>query len=72
MEIAADKAVLEDDVLSISNAKVKLYNIPIFWLGNISLDKDKEINIPNFGITDSNFDFSYKFEGGNEKCNVYS
>ena len=67
-EIAADKAVLEDDVLSISNAKVKLYNIPIFWLGNISLDKDKEINIPNFGITDSNFDFSYKFEGGNENA----
>ena len=61
-EIAADKAVLEDDVLSISNAKVKLFNIPIFWLGNISLDKDKEINIPNFGITDSNFDFSYKLE----------
>ena len=67
-EIAADKAVLEDDVLSISNAKVKLYDIPIFWLGNISLDKDKEINIPNFGITDSNFDFSYKFEGGNENA----
>ena len=49
--------------------KLKLYNIPIFWLGNISLDKDKEINIPNFGIVMIlNFDFSYKFEGGNENA----
>ena len=67
-EITADEAVLKDEVLSISNAKVKLYNFPILWLGNITLDKDKEINIPNLGITDSNFDLSYKFERGNDNA----
>ena len=42
--------------------------MPIFWLGDIVLDKDKEINIPNLGITDSDFDCSYQFKAGNESA----
>ena len=67
-EISADEATLENEVLSIKNARVELFNMPIFWLGDIVLDKDKEINIPNLGITDSDFDFSYQFKAGNESA----
>ena len=67
-EISADEATLENEVLSIKNARVELFNTPIFWLGDIVLDKDKEINIPNLGITDSDFDFSYQFKAGNQSA----
>lgn len=35
--------------------------MPIFWAGNIEIGENENINVPNFGITDSEFDLSYKF-----------
>ena len=35
--------------------------MPIFWAGNIEIGENENINVPNLGITDSEFDLSYKF-----------
>jgi len=52
--------------LTIENAKLKIFNLPIFWLGEVSLNQNDSFSIPNLGITNSNLDISYKFKNKTE------
>ena len=60
--LTAENADIENENLTIQNTKLRVFNVPIFWLGEVSLNKDDSFNIPNLGVTDSNLDISYKFK----------
>ena len=60
--LTAENANLENENLTIQNTKLRIFNVPIFWLGEVSLDEDDSFDIPNLGVTDSNLDISYKFK----------
>ena len=60
--LTAENAELEDENLTIQNTRLSFFNIPIFWLGKVSLNDKDSFNIPNLGVTDSNLDISYKFK----------
>ncbi|RPG42577.1 MAG: hypothetical protein CBC72_004880 [Gammaproteobacteria bacterium TMED112] len=64
--LTAENAEIENENLTIQNAKLRIYNVPIFWLGEISLDEEDSFNIPNLGVTDSNLDISYKYKTKSE------
>ena len=51
----------EGSKLKIKDARIEVFNVPIFWTGNIEIGESERINVPNLGITDSEFDLSYKF-----------
>ena len=52
--------------LTIENAKLKVFNFPIFWIGEVSLNQDDSFNVPSLGITNSSLDISYKFKNKTE------
>ena len=60
--LTAENAQLLDKDLTIQNTKLRIFDVPIFWLGEVKLNEDESFNIPNLGVTDSNLDFSYKFK----------
>ena len=60
--LTAENAEIEDENLTIQNTRLRVFNVPIFWLGEVSLNEDDSFNIPNLGVTDSNLDISYKFK----------
>ena len=60
--LTAENAEIEDENLTIQNTRLRIFNVPIFWLGEVSLNEDDSFNIPNLGVTDSNLDISYKFK----------
>ena len=60
--LTAENAEIEGENLKIQNTRLRIFNVPIFWLGEVSLNEDDSFNIPNLGVTDSNLDISYKFK----------
>ena len=60
--LTAENAQLLDKDLTIQNTKLRIFDVPIFWLGEVKLNEDESFNIPNLGVTDSNLDISYKFK----------
>ena len=64
--LTAENAQLLDKNLTIQNTKLRIFDVPIFWLGEVSLNEDENFNIPNLGVTDSNLDISYKFKTKSE------
>jgi len=64
--LTAENADLENESLTIQNTKLRIFNVPVFWLGEINLSEDDSINIPNLGVTNSNLDISYKFKTESE------
>ena len=64
--LTADDAEIEDENITIQNTRLRIFNIPIFWLGKVSLNENDNLNIPNLGVTDSNLDISYKFKTKSE------
>ena len=62
-KVAAEDAEYnqEGSKLKIKDARIEVFNVPIFWTGNIEIGESESINVPNLGITDSEFDLSYKF-----------
>ena len=64
--LTAENAQLLDEKLTIQNTKLRIFDVPIFWLGEVSLNEDESFNIPNLGVTDSNLDISYKFKTNTE------
>ena len=60
--LTAENANLENENLKIQNTKFRIFNVPIFWMGEVSLNEDDSFDIPNLGVTDSNLDISYKFK----------
>ena len=64
--LTAENAQLLDENLTIQNTKLRIFDVPIFWLGEVSLNEDESFNIPNLGVTDSNLDISYKFKTNTE------
>ena len=60
--LTAENAEIEDENLTIQNTRLRIFNVPIFWLGEVNLNEDDSFNIPNLGVTDSNLDISYKFK----------
>ena len=60
--LTAENAQLIEKNLTIQNTKLKIFDVPIFWLGEVSLNEDESFNIPNLGVTDSSLDISYKFK----------
>ena len=62
-KIRSSSAVINDKTndVEIDNSVVEIFEVPIFWIGDIKLDDKDTLNIPNLGITDSNFDISYKY-----------
>ncbi|MBT09881.1 MAG: hypothetical protein CMD63_01235 [Gammaproteobacteria bacterium] len=52
--------------LTIENAKLKIFNLPIFWIGEVSLNENDSFSMPNLGITNSSLDISYKFKNKTE------
>ena len=56
--LTAENAQLLDEKLTIQNTKLRIFDVPIFWLGEVSLNEDESFNIPNLGVTDSNLDLS--------------
>jgi len=52
--------------LTIENAKLKIFNLPIFWIGEVSLNENDSFSAPNLGITNSSLDISYKFKNKTE------
>ncbi len=67
--LVAEQATYNDEVksLTIENTKLKVFDLPIFWLGKVTIDDSDSVNIPNFGITDSKIDISYKFENKTDR-----
>ena len=51
-----------DQELIIENTKLKIFGVPIFWIGEVSLNQNDSFSIPNLGITNSSLDISYKFD----------
>ena len=66
--LVAEQATYNDEVksLTIENTKLKVFDLPIFWLGEVTIDDSDSVNVPNFGITDSKIDISYKFKNKTE------
>jgi hypothetical protein len=64
--LTAENAQLLDEKLTIQNTKLRIFDVPVFWLGEVSLNEDESFNIPNLGVTDSNLDISYKFKTNTE------
>ena len=64
--LTAENADLENKSLTIQNTKLRIFNVPVFWLGEINLSEDDSINIPNLGVTNSNLDISYKYKTESE------
>ena len=64
--LTAENAQLLGENLTIQNTKLRIFDVPIFWLGEVSLNEDESFNIPNLGVTDSNLDISYKFKTNTE------
>ena len=60
--LTAEDAEIEDANITIQNTRLRIFNMPIFWLGKVSLNENESLNIPNLGVTDSNLDISYKFK----------
>ena len=60
--LTAENAQLIEKNLTIQNTKLKIFDVPVFWLGEVSLNEDESFNIPNLGVTDSSLDISYKFK----------
>ena len=60
--LTAENAEIEEENLTIQKTRLRVFNVPIFWLGEVSLNEDDSFNIPNLGVTDSNLDISYKFK----------
>ena len=60
--LTAENADLENENLTIQNTKLRIFNVPVFWLGEVSLNDDDSFDIPNLGVTDSNLDISYRFK----------
>tara|TARA_X000000950_G_scaffold226322_1_gene273148 strand:+ start:2429 stop:4297 length:1869 start_codon:yes stop_codon:yes gene_type:complete len=60
--LTAENAEIEDENLTIQNTRLRIFNVPIFWLGEVNLNEDDSFNIPNLGVTGSNLDISYKFK----------
>lgn len=56
--------------LSVRDARVEIMNVPVFWAGNIQIGEEENLNIPNLGITDSEFDFSYKFKSQTDNSKI--
>ena len=52
--------------LTIENAKLKIFNFPVFWIGEVSLNENDSFSVPNLGITNSSLDISYKFKNKTE------
>ena len=52
--------------LTIENAKLKIFNLPVFWIGEVSLSESDSFSVPNLGITNSSLDISYKFKNKTE------
>ena len=55
-----------DRDLIIENTKLKIFGVPIFWIGEVSLNQNDSFSIPNLGITNSSLDISYKFKNKTE------
>ena len=55
-----------DQELIIENTKLKIFGVPIFWIGEVSLNQNDSFSIPNLGITNSSLDISYKFKNKTE------
>ena len=55
-----------DRELVIENTKLKVFGIPIFWIGEVSLNQNDSFSIPNLGLTNSSLDISYKFKNKTE------
>ena len=66
--LVAEKATYNDEIksLTIEDTKLKVFDLPIFWLGEVTIDDSDSLNVPNFGITDSKIDVSYKFKNKTE------
>lgn len=64
--LTAENAQIDGNNLTIQNTKLRVFDVPIFWLGEVSLNEDDSFNIPNLGVTDSNLDISYKFKTKSE------
>ena len=60
--LTAENAELKNEGLIIQNTKLRILNVPLFWLGEVNLNEDDSLNIPSLGVTDSNLDISYKFK----------
>ena len=52
--------------LTIENAKLKIFNLPVVWVGEVSLNENDSFSVPNLGITNSSLDISYKFKNTTE------
>ena len=52
--------------LTIENTKLKIFNLPVFWIGEVSLNENDSFSVPNLGITNSSLDISYKFKNKTE------
>tara|TARA_Y100001949_G_scaffold31110_1_gene24239 strand:- start:7021 stop:8913 length:1893 start_codon:yes stop_codon:yes gene_type:complete len=61
-DLTAEQAELNGESLTIKNTKLRIFGLPIFWLGEVSINEEDNFNIPNLGVTDSNLDISYKFK----------
>ena len=64
--LTAENAELKNETLIIQNTKLRILNVPLFWLGEVNLNEDDSLNIPSLGVTDSNPDISYKFKTKSE------
>ena len=66
--LVAEQATYNGEIksLTIEDTKLKVFDLPIFWLGEVTIDDSDSLNVPNFGITDSKIDVSYKFKNKTE------
>ena len=61
-KITAESAEIKDENIIIQNTKLRIFNVPVFWLGEVNLNDEDSFTFPSLGITDSNLDISYKFK----------
>ena len=61
-KITAESAEIKDENIIIQNTKLRIFNVPVFWLGEVNLNEEDSFTFPSLGITDSNLDISYKFK----------
>ena len=66
--LSSENATLDESnkELTIENTKLKIFDVPILWIGEVSLNEDDTFSAPNLGITNSSLDISYKFENKTE------
>ena len=60
--LTAENADIKNETVIVQNTKLKIFDIPVFWLGEVSLNDEDSFTFPSLGITDSNIDISYKFK----------